>query len=283
MDVRIFKIDKLNLGFILSDVDVAFANAIRRIILTEVPVFAIDDVIIVENTSILFDEIIAHRLSLIPLTTNLETYQCPEYYKEELDDESKIRCQVVLTLEKEANDKPVVVYSGDLESEDPSVVPVYDNIPIVKLAPDQRLVVEAYARLGIGKLHAKWQPVSSVAYKYMPKIIVDTNKCDLCGDCVAACPRNILSIKNEALIIGDLLRCTLCKACEESCPIDAIHVEWFNNQFIFQLESTGALPPEKIVDFAAQVLIDKSKKFLELLELKETKKKEKEEKKFSLD
>jgi len=266
MDIRIFKRTKMELGFILSDVNVAFANALRRTILTEVPVFAIDDVVIVENTSILFDEMIAHRLSLIPLTTDLESYQCPEYELEELSEESKMRCQVVLTLEKEANDKPVIVYSGDLESEDPGVIPVFDNIPIVKLAPGQRLVVEAYARLGVGKLHAKWQPVSSVAYKYMPKIIVDTNKCDLCGDCVKACPRDILSIHNDALIIGDLLRCTLCKSCEEACPLDAIHADWFDDQFIFQLESTGALPPEKIVDFAAQTIYEKVDKLIGLLE-----------------
>ncbi|MHA1861394.1 MAG: DNA-directed RNA polymerase subunit D, partial [Candidatus Ranarchaeia archaeon] len=73
VELRILDKDEEQIRFILKDVDVAFANALRRTILTEVPALAIDEVVIVENSSALYDEILAHRLGLIPLKTDLDT------------------------------------------------------------------------------------------------------------------------------------------------------------------------------------------------------------------
>ncbi|MHA1596707.1 MAG: DNA-directed RNA polymerase subunit D [Candidatus Asgardarchaeia archaeon] len=257
MDVRIVDKDDFNITFIVTETDAAFVNALRRIMMAEVPIYAIEDVVIVENQSAFFDEIVAHRLGLIPLKMDVENYDYRQYY------ENPEEFQVVFTLEKEASDGPITVYSGDLESEDPSIKPVYDNIPILKLGTGNRIVVEAYARLGIGKEHAKWQPVSSASYKYMPRIIINRDKCDLCKRCVEACPRNILEVRDDALIIKNLLECNLCRSCEEVCEKDAIKVEWDKNQFIFKLESTGSLPPEKIVETASLILKDKAEKLLE--------------------
>jgi len=266
MDIRIIEKKDKTMKFILSEVDVALANSLRRAILSEVPTFAIEDVVIIENTSPLFDEIIAHRLGLIPLTTDLETYS----YSEECESgnpDAVSQCQVTLTLEKEAGNDYVTVYSGDLESEDPNIHPVYDKIPITKLAPGQKIVIEATARLGVGRIHAKWQPVSSVGYKYMPLIKVYHDKCDLCGACVSACPRNILEIRDNALIIKNAIDCILCKACVDACgEKQAIDIEWDKSSFIFQLESTGALPVEKIVDIASQIIIDQTNEILKKFE-----------------
>ena len=54
--------------FLLSGVDISVANALRRIMLAEVPTIAIETVEFYENTTALPDEFIAHRLGLIPLT-----------------------------------------------------------------------------------------------------------------------------------------------------------------------------------------------------------------------
>lgn len=162
MEIKVLERDENSIRFSLKGVSPAFANALRRSMIAEVPTLAIDDVMIVENTSVMYDEILSHRLGLIPLKTDLEAYVLPEKCecKSEL---GCARCRASLTLEVEAGETNVTVYSGDLRSET-GVAPVVDKIPIVKLAPLQKLKLEAYAKLGRGKEHAKWKPVSACAY-----------------------------------------------------------------------------------------------------------------------
>jgi len=168
---------------------------------------------------------------------------------------------VVLSLKVEAKDDIVTVYSRDLVSQDPKIVPVSGDIPIVKLKKGQKLELEAYARLGRGREHAKWQPVSTVAYKYMPQISIDLEKCNKCGNCVENCPRRILRLEDDQLVITNIIECNLCRLCEEVCPSKAIKVSWDERTFIFRLESTGSLPPERIVEEAIKILIRKSEDF----------------------
>ncbi|MHB1908865.1 MAG: DNA-directed RNA polymerase subunit D [Nitrososphaerales archaeon] len=144
----------------LKGVDRAYANAIRRVAISQVPTMAIDDVVILENSSVMFDELVAHRLGLIPLKTDLDRFNLPD----QCDCKSALgcpKCRVLLVLDAEASDRVRTVSSGDLISEDPESKPVSDNIPIVKLAPGQKIKLEAYARLGKGSEHAKWQPTSA--------------------------------------------------------------------------------------------------------------------------
>ncbi|MEM2133354.1 MAG: DNA-directed RNA polymerase subunit D [Candidatus Freyarchaeota archaeon] len=263
MNIRILSKDTNNLRFLLENVDVAFANALRRIILAEVPTMAIEEVIIIENTSPLFDEILAHRLGLIPLKTDLENYVLPEECS--CQGAGCTQCQLTFTLEREAEEEGVTVYSGDLKSQDPSVVPVSDKIPIVRLARGQRIVLEAYASLGQGKDHAKYQPVSTCAYKYKPIVQLEGDKCEACGECVTICPKGVLDLKNKSIVIKDVLNCSLCKSCEEKCEFDAIHVDADDSSFIFSIESTGALPPEKIVETAIEIFEKKVKQLQSLL------------------
>ena len=140
----------------MKGVERAYANAIRRIAISQVPTMAIDDVVILENSSVMFDELVAHRLGLIPLKTDLNRYNLPE----DCDCKSALgcpKCRVLLVLDAEAADKVRTVNSGDLVSEDPETKPISDLIPIVKLAHGQKVKLGAYARLGKGSEHAKWQ------------------------------------------------------------------------------------------------------------------------------
>jgi len=137
-----------------------YVNAIRRLSINEVPTLAIDDVVILENSSVMHDEAVAHRLGLIPLRTDLHRFVLPH----DCDCNSTLgctKCRVLLSMDSEANDKTKVVTSGDLVSEDEIVKPISTEIPIIVLAPAQKLKFEAYARLGFGKDHAKWQPTSA--------------------------------------------------------------------------------------------------------------------------
>jgi DNA-directed RNA polymerase subunit D len=238
--------------FLIEGVDVAFANALRRTMLTRLPSMAIDEVLILENTSVMYDEMLAQRLGLIPLTTVLDDYNLPQ----ECDCEGKgcSLCQCTLTLEKEAGDEEMVVYSRDLSSQDPKVVPASGDIPLVKLAPHQRLIIEAYGKLGRGVDNAKFQPVATVAYKYVPLVTIDKSKCDQCGNCVEVCPKKILRLDGDTISTQNTLDCSLCEACVEECEPGAITIDSKPDSFLFKVESSGALPPEEIVERSLELL-----------------------------
>ncbi len=132
-----------------------YANALRRICLNGVPVFAIDTIDIIENSSVLPDEGLAHRLGLIPITTDLTRFNEPS--KCDCNSESGCsNCKVMLVLDTGESDVTRTVLSNELSSEDDSIKPTSDKISIVQLAPGQRVKIECYARLGRGTDHAKW-------------------------------------------------------------------------------------------------------------------------------
>ena len=238
-------------------------NALRRIIIAETPVMAIEEVVILENQSPLFDEIIAHRLGLVPLRTPLDQYTLPEDCT--CEGAGCHLCQAGFTMEIEAPEDGFIATTGDLKPQDPETVPVSENIPIAKLAKGQRIVVEAYARLGTGSDHAKWQPVSTLAYKMVPKVKVDPTKCDGCKECVEACFRKVFEMQKDKAVVVDELNCTLCNLCVETCDVQAITVTHDENSFIVTLESTGALSPVAILERGIDIFQNKYNELLSLL------------------
>lgn len=139
----------------LKDIPLPYANALRRICLNGIPVFAIDTVDIIENSSVLADEALAHRLALIPIKTDLTRFAEPS--KCECKSETGCsNCRVMLVLDSGDTNTTKTIFSNELSSEDKDVAPISDKIPIIRLAPGQRVKVEAYAKLGRGSEHAKW-------------------------------------------------------------------------------------------------------------------------------
>ena len=141
--IQVLTSDDRKISVKLKGVSSHYANALRRICLNGIPVFAIDTVDIIENSSVLPDEGIAHTLGLIPLKT-------------ELDGADESNSRVMLVLDSEATENTRVVTSAELESKDQVVKPISNQIPIIHLAPGQRIKLEAYARLGRGTEHSKW-------------------------------------------------------------------------------------------------------------------------------
>jgi DNA-directed RNA polymerase subunit D len=129
----------------IKGVPLQYANALRRICLNGVPVYAVESIDVLENSSVLADEGVAHRIGLIPLRTDLDSSR-------DGDKNDKI----MLTLDSGVSDETRTILSGDLKSQDSNIVPTSNDIPIVTLAPGQSLKFEAYARLGIGTEHARW-------------------------------------------------------------------------------------------------------------------------------
>jgi DNA-directed RNA polymerase subunit D len=265
--IEILEKDDIMIRLIVRNADVPLMNTLRRIALAEVPSMAIDEVVMIENSSILQDEIIAHRLGLAPLKTDLEGYNLPEDCSCESEFGCNL-CRVTLTMDTEGEDEIKTIYTGELVSENPTVIPISDNIPIVKLSKGQKLKFEAYARLGKGKAHAKWQPVSMCTYKYYPKIEVPSKECKDCSKCVDICPKRVLGMKGKRVEVRNLLACNLCMDCVEKCPkkISPLKVSWEKNAFVMNIESTGALPPERILQEASKILENKLTEFKEEIE-----------------
>jgi DNA-directed RNA polymerase II subunit RPB3 len=200
--------------FTLSETDSSVANALRRVMMAEVPVLAINEVNIWENSSVLHDEFIAHRMGLIPLRWRPPVvgealhvprgagaeaglpfmWEC-ESCAEMMDPDHGVcrKCAVLLTLDvANENTDPqgdaLVVSSADLQIMWPAewygtrpcpfeiahfahdaerAAATSDaGIVIVKLGPGQRLAVSCVARVGIGKIHARFNPTCSVAVKH---------------------------------------------------------------------------------------------------------------------
>ena len=157
--IQVLTSDEKKISIKLKGVTLQYANALRRICLNGVPIYAIDTVDMIENSSVLADEGITHRLGLIPLKTDLSR-----------SDESDSR--IMLTLDSgDDTETGRTVTSAELSSDDKVVKPSSDQIPIVHLAPGQKLKFEAYARLGRGTEHAKWNS-SNIA------VLLDTKKED---------------------------------------------------------------------------------------------------------
>ena len=147
--------DSQKIAIKLKGIPLQYANALRRVCLNGVPVFAIDTVDIIENTSVLPDEGLAHRLGLIPLKTDLSRFNEPS--KCDCQSESGCsNCKILLVLDSDESQVTRTVLSSELVSEDDTVKPVSDKIPIIQLAPGQKIKLECYARLGRGTEHAKW-------------------------------------------------------------------------------------------------------------------------------
>lgn len=255
MKIQILDKNDYEIKFLIEEITPAFANELRRIMLTEVPTMAIEWVDFKKNDSALPDELIANRLGQVPLTFDKKAYNLPEDCK--CEGKGCSRCQVELILKKKG---PGMVYSSDLKSKDKSVVPVFDKIPVVELFEDQELQFEATAQLGTGRKHAKWQ-AANVGYKNVPNIVVNVDNPKDFEKYIKVCPSHVFRIEGSKLVVTNPNHCTLCMQCVEKIKSDKVKIEIEERNFIFSVESISGLPTEDIIETAADVLEEKAKEF----------------------
>lgn len=244
MNIKTLKQDKNTATFIIKDTNTAYLNTIRRLILQSVPTMAVEDVTFIENGSALYDEFIAHRLGLIPLTTDLKSYFIRSECK--CKGEGCARCELAITLNKKG---PCTAYAEDLKSADPKVKPAYPKMPIVKLLEGQNLKLEAKAILGRGKEHMKFAP-GTLFYKGYPEIKINQPS----KVAVEQCPAKILKKTGNTVKVTDPTVCTLCKACVDASPEGAIEAKASDKNFILTIESWGQLTPKEITATAIGIL-----------------------------
>ena len=270
MEIELKSQSDNELVFIVRDAEVPFMNAIRRVAMVNVPKIAIEDVNIIRNDSAMFNEVLAHRLGLTPLVSDLDALEglpLPE------DDGWEEHTNGIMFQLNEVG--PKVVYSKDLISSDSKIKPVYDTIPLVKLKEGEEINIEAVAKVGYGKDHAKWIPTTVCAYKQYPEITFNEDV-EIDYDCAQACPRGILksdkrSKKIKIVDIEDsplkgVENCTMCKSCVRASANGYINVGYRENDFIFRIETDGAMPPKEVLLKACDVLGEKADKFIKFSE-----------------
>jgi DNA-directed RNA polymerase subunit D len=242
MNAKLLSQDKKSMSatLLLSKTTPAYINAIRRTIIEEVPTMAIDEVEFTKNSSILYDEMIAHRLGLIPLKTDLKGYEIKSRCKEE----ETAKYSTVLSLS--AKDEGYV-YASQLQLKDKGCKPIFGNTPIVKLMKGQEVEFIATAVMGQGKDHTKWTP-AHVSYKYKAELkIKKTIKDDEAKAIVDATPKGVVEVKQGKLTIADK-DYELCHLYETVADLHKdIEVEEDDSEIIFSIESFGQLELKEIM------------------------------------
>jgi len=252
MEIKKIKKTENKLVFEISGINPSLANTLRRLMMVEVPTLAIQTVTFLKNTSALYDEIIAHRMGLIPIKTDLKSYN----FKEECKCKGKgcALCELKIKLK---TDGPCYVDSSELKSKDPKCTPAYEEIPITYLNKDHKLELEATAILGKGKTHIKFSP-GLVYYKAYP--IFKIENIPDAKNIIASCPRGLLKEENKKVKVDDIEKCDLCEACVEASD-GKITLAPSKDRFIFYIESWGQLTPEEIMLNALDIFEDKLTEF----------------------
>lgn len=254
MEIAFLDNDKKHnrISFFLKGATPGYANALRKTIIQQVPTMAIEDIELRKNSSALYDEMIALRLGLIPLKTDLKSYTLREKCK--CKGEGCARCTVAITLSAKG---PGTVYASELKSKDSSIKPVFPQMPIVKLLKNQELEFEATATLGTGATHAKWSP-GLAWYSYKPTLTINNNSKKL-EEFRDKYPQQIFD-KEGKIDKNKIMDLNLVKAVDGVCD-DVIKVEYDDTEFLFYLESWGQLSHKEIMSTALDILDEKLDEF----------------------
>ncbi|MCO5588535.1 hypothetical protein L7F22_042492 [Adiantum nelumboides] len=299
--VEIISLDNDDIEFDMIGIDAAIANAFRRILIAEVPTMAIEKVFVANNTSVIQDEVLAHRLGLVPLKVDPRLFE----YKSENDLANEkntivIKLDVVCTRQDgrvknatvkseqlqwlpngseyqvpslEKSSKTYTSFSCSQDTlpalkNDP-IASRYPDITLAKLRPGQCIELEAHAVKGLGKTHAKWSPVATARYRMLPEVVLLEDVRDtLAEELVDKCPVNVFDIEDvskgrKKAVVARPRDCTLCRECVMGEGWDKrVQLRRVKEHFIFSVESTGALSPEVLFVEAVKILEDKCQRIL---------------------
>ncbi|XP_023118591.3 DNA-directed RNA polymerases I and III subunit RPAC1 isoform X1 [Amphiprion ocellaris] len=295
--IDIVNLDESSIEFDMVGIDAAIANAFRRILLAEVPTMAIEKVFIYNNTSIVQDEVLAHRLGLIPIKADPRLFEYRNAGEESSEEEGseidtiqlqlKIKCSRNPRASKDDSDPRELylnhmVYSKDIKwvpignQADvfgvSSIGPVHDDILIAQLRPGQELDIIMHCVKGIGKDHAKFSPVATASYRLLPEITllepVEGEKAERLKGCFSQGVIDLEDVNGTkvAKVVNSRLDTCSREVLRHSDLKDVVKLGRVRDHFIYTVESTGILPPEILVMEAIKVLMAKCKRFLNELD-----------------
>ncbi|SFC50378.1 DNA-directed RNA polymerase, subunit D [Halobiforma haloterrestris] len=244
-DVEFVEREEREARFLVRGISPGFANGIRRAMVADVPTMAIDTVRFIENSSVMFDEQLALRLGLVPLTTPPEG----EFGEDDT---------VTLSIDVEG---PATAYSGDLVSEDDLVQPADENVPIIELKEDQRLEAEADAVLDRGKDHAKHQGGVAIGYRHLQRV-------EVVGDLPEFEEQESRIVRGVIEDDGELVPTSeFDHDLSNRYPGKEVEVEDVPNAFVFHVETDGSLDVEELVTRAADSIESRATELEEAVQL----------------
>lgn len=280
-----------DLDFDLSGVSATIANTLRRLLISEVPTMAIDTVYIMENDSVIQDEILSHRLGLVPILADArrfafsmlpeegshtepppETDAALQAHLKSMDTSSSILMQLAVTCERDGASKPITVHSSSITYAGPDVEPelrprvVHDKIVLARLNPGQSIVAALVCRKGVGKVHAKWSPVGTAAYRLLPEPVL---RRPIVGEAAEAlrkkCPMGVFDIEEGAAIVARPRECSLCRECIRDGGAEEVELRRVKTHFLFKVESVGQMPPQVLVREALRLVRERAERYLAML------------------
>jgi DNA-directed RNA polymerase subunit D len=203
-----------------------------------------------ESVTPLFDEIIAHRLGMIPLPTDTQLFTMPENCS--CGGEGCPSCTIMYSLNKIG---PCTVLSGDLLPLGDAKLKVKDEeIPVVDLAEGQAVLIYAIAKMGTAKQHVKWQVAVGVGYKYLPIVTLKDDSGEDILKLEQICPKKVFSVEKKKLKVKDAKECSLCRSCVEYAGEGAVQVEADDRNFMFTFETDGSMSAEKALSAAVSIM-----------------------------
>lgn len=286
--VIVYRNDPTHLEFDAIGIDAAIANALRRILISEIPTMAIEYVYIMNNTSVIQDEVLAHRLGLIPIiapASHFSQFIRPAEGEtpaptdaDTVVMELSVRCERNKDAPKDSEDPKELYINGDVTSgmikwkpmgsqeqnlADFKIGPVQDDILIAKLRPGQEIHLEMHAILGLGQDHAKFSPVAPATYRILPTITIlepiegeDADKFKRCF------PKGVIKVIKDKDAEGGK-KATVRNARLDSVSRECLRHDEFKNKvrlgrkrdhFLFNVESTGVTDADVLVLKAISVL-----------------------------
>lgn len=294
--------DENTLVFEMINIDVSLANAFRRILLAEIPTVAIEKIYLWNNTSIIHDEVLSHRLGLIPLnidarlfddledgedetdrntvvfrlnvSCDVQSSKTPKRSNEDKEDDGETTAAALLDTKEPYTQN---IYSRDLQwvpqgdqeeflkTNPPR--PLHDDILIAQLRPGQAIELQAHAMRGTD--HAKYSAVATASYRLMPKI-------EILRDIVGEAAEELVHLyepgvfkldKNGKAVLENPYACTMSRNFMRN-PIlkESIRLSRVPNHFIFSIESIGTYPPGVLLSLAIGVLQQKCQRLQELVD-----------------
>ena len=238
------KTDKLKL---VIESDEGLANAIRRSV-NKVPILAINEVEIHKNDSALYDEILSHRIGLIPIKSKRKLDEIQK------DDKKTSKNQIHITLKSKG---PAIVYSKEFKGD---IEMVYGNIPITILDKDQELELIGYAQLGIGEEHAKFSP--GLAY-FRNTAEIKIKDIDKAKPVIEKIKNSVIkgSVKQGEIIISDEAVDYIESLIDENNEIEVSP----GKDIVFFIESWGQLKAKEIFQEAIKTLNKNLKEVLKVI------------------
>ncbi|KAH9313503.1 hypothetical protein KI387_022130 [Taxus chinensis] len=297
LKIEIKTLNEEEIEFDMIGIDASLANAFRRILIAEVPTMAIETVLIANNTSVIQDEVLAHRLGLIPIKADPRLFE----YRAESDpanEKNTVVFKLDITCKRKASnvinatvksdqlkwlpngsefEKPSTDSSSKAKTytsfncsqeslagfSNDSIGSKYLDIIISKLRPGQCIELEAHAVKGIGKTHAKWSPVATARYRMLPEVVLlEEVYDDLADELVQKCPVNVFDIEDfgkgkKKAKVVHPRNCTLCRECIRGDG-------WDKRVQIRRVKEhfIWALPPEELFIEAVKILEEKCERIL---------------------